>query len=242
MQWAQFKFLQNHLREHFSRSWMPFEKQLLLPTKVPPWFTSEFTKLALQLQKPVQPVSGLFLCHLCSDQSDRQSCQKSHMQIFFGNWFNRIFSWLNRFWIRSSLRLSRSVNRDLPGGNRFNRFTNRFNRFTNLFNRFSVLFSQRLPAFGGSFKYPPPTLSLFITSALSTISQLTKLQTRAFNSHLTPEIASPSIAWRILGVRWSRANALSISSWFSHSLCSWAHCKLNLVQICYSWSLVFLDS
>jgi hypothetical protein len=38
-----------------------------------------------------------------------------------------------------------------------------------------------------------PTLSLFITPAISTISQLTKLQTRAFNSHLTPEIASPSI-------------------------------------------------
>jgi hypothetical protein len=30
---------------------MPFEKPLLLPTKVPPWFTSEFSKLALQLQK-----------------------------------------------------------------------------------------------------------------------------------------------------------------------------------------------
>jgi hypothetical protein len=54
---------------------MPFEKPLLLPTKVPPWFTSDFSKLALQLQKPVQPdlkpvqsISGLFLCHLCSDR------------------------------------------------------------------------------------------------------------------------------------------------------------------------------
>jgi hypothetical protein len=77
---------------------MPFKKPLLLPTKVPPWFTSEFSKLALQLQKPVQPglklvqpVSGLFLCHLCSDQSDSQSCQKSRVQIFVENWFNRIF-------------------------------------------------------------------------------------------------------------------------------------------------------
>jgi hypothetical protein len=86
-----------------------------------------------------------------------------------------------------------------------------------------------------------PTHSLFITPVVSMISELTKLQTRALNSHLTPKIASPSIAWRILGVRWSRSNALSISSWFSHSLCSWAHCKLNLVRICYSWSLVFLD-
>jgi hypothetical protein len=143
---------------------MPFGKPLLLPTKVPPWFTSEFSKLALQPQKPVQPdlkpvqpVSGLFLCLLCSDLSDSQSCQKSRMQIFFGNRFNRIFSRLNRFWIRSSLRLSRSVNRDLPGGNRFNRFTNRFNRF-------SVLFSQWLPAFGGSFKDPHSFSSLLLLS------------------------------------------------------------------------------
>jgi hypothetical protein len=133
---------------------MPFEKPLLLSTKVPPWFTSDMTKLALQFQKPVQPdlkpvqpVSGLFLCHLCSDQSDSQSCQKSRVQIFFENRFNRIWARLNRIWARSSLRLSRSVNRDLPGGNRFNRF--------------SVLFSKRLPAFGGSFKYPPHSLSSF---------------------------------------------------------------------------------
>jgi hypothetical protein len=42
------------------------------------------------------------------------------LQIFWENRFSRIFSRLNRFWIRSSLRLSRLVNRDLPGGNRFN--------------------------------------------------------------------------------------------------------------------------
>jgi hypothetical protein len=70
--------------------------------------------------------------------------EKSCVDIF-ENRFNRIFSRLNRFWVRSSLRLSRSVNRDLPSGNRFNRFL--------------ALFSQRLPAFGGSFKYPH-TLSL----------------------------------------------------------------------------------
>jgi hypothetical protein len=65
----------------------------------------------------------------------------------------------------------------------------------------------------------PPTLSLSsFTSALSTISWLTNLQTRAFNSPLIPEIASPSIVWRILGVRWSRSNTLLISSWFSHYL------------------------
>jgi hypothetical protein len=69
---------------------MPFEKPLLLSTKVPPWFTLEFSKLALQLQKPVQPdlkpvqpVSGLFLCHLCSDLSDSQKLpEKSCVDIF----------------------------------------------------------------------------------------------------------------------------------------------------------------
>jgi hypothetical protein len=82
---------------------MPFEKPLLLFTKVPPWFTLDLTKLALQFQKPVQQdlkpvqqVSGLFLCHLCSDQSDSQSCQKSRVQIFFENRFNRIWARLNR--------------------------------------------------------------------------------------------------------------------------------------------------
>jgi hypothetical protein len=68
---------------------MPFEKPLLLPTKVPPWFTSEFSKLALQLQKPVQPdlklvepVSGLFLCHLCSDQSTVRAVRKVVCRYF----------------------------------------------------------------------------------------------------------------------------------------------------------------
>jgi hypothetical protein len=82
---------------------MPFEKPLLLPTKVPPWFTSEFSKLALQLQKPVQPdlkpvqpVSGLFLCHLCPDQSDSQKLSESRVQIFFENQFNRIWARLKQ--------------------------------------------------------------------------------------------------------------------------------------------------
>jgi hypothetical protein len=74
------------------------------------------------------------------------------LQIFWENRFNRIFPRLNRFWFRSSLRLSRLVNRVLPGGNRFNRSVNRFNRFL-------PLFSQRLPAFGDPL-YTPHTLSL----------------------------------------------------------------------------------
>jgi hypothetical protein len=129
------------------------------------------------------------------------------------------FPLLNRFWNRSSLRLSRIVNRDPPGRNRFNWFENRFNRFL-------LLFSQRLPAFGGSFIYPL-TLSLSFTSAPPMKSWLTKLSTSAFILHFTPAITSPSIAWRILGVRWTRSNTLSFSSRFSYSLCSWARCKLN---------------
>ena len=155
------------------------------------------------------------------------------LQIFFENRFSRNFSLLSRFWNRLSLRLSSSVDRDPPGRNRFNRFENRFNRFL-------PTFSQRLPAFGGSFIYPL-TLSLSFTSASPTNLWLTNPQTRAFTSPLTPAIASPSIIWRTFGVRWTRSNSLSISSWFSHSLCSWARCKLNRVRICYSWNLVFLD-
>ena len=143
------------------------------------------------------------------------------------------FFLLSRFWNRSSLRLSSSVDRDPPSRNQFNRSENRFNRFL-------LLFSQRLPAFGGSFIYPL-TLSLSFTPASPTNSWLTNLQTSAFISPFTPAIASPSIIWRTLGVRWTRSNSLSISSRFSHSLCSWARCKLNRVRICYSWNLVFLD-
>ena len=141
---------------------MYFEKPLLLPTKVPPCFTSVLSKLALQFQKPVQPnlkpvqpVSRLFLLPPLSCQSDSQKLsEKSCPEIFLKNRFNRIWARLNRFWVRSSLRLSSSVNREPPGGNRFNQFKNRFNRFL-------VHFSQRLPAFGGSFKYPH-TLSLHL--------------------------------------------------------------------------------
>jgi hypothetical protein len=93
------------------------------------------------------------------------------------------------------------------GGNRFNRFQDRLNRFL-------VRIPQRPPAFGGSFIYPLHSLSSF-TSAPFTISWLTYFQTRGFNPPLTPKIASPSIDWSTLGVRWSSSNSLLISSWFS---------------------------
>jgi hypothetical protein len=69
---------------------MSFEKPLLLPTKVPPWFTSVLSKVALQFQKLVQPdlklvqpVSVLFLLPPLSCQSDSQKLsEKSCAEIF----------------------------------------------------------------------------------------------------------------------------------------------------------------
>jgi hypothetical protein len=69
---------------------MSLEKPLLLPTKVPPWFTSVLSKLALQFQKPVQPdlkpvqpVSVLILLPPLSCQSDSQKLsEKSCAEIF----------------------------------------------------------------------------------------------------------------------------------------------------------------
>jgi hypothetical protein len=112
------------------------------------------------------------------------------------------------------------------------------NRFQNLLNRFSVRIPQRPLAFGGSFIYPLPSLSSF-TTAQFTISWLTYSQTRAFTPSLTPKIASPSIDWRTLGVRWSWSNSLLISSRFSLSLHlssssqTWILCGfVTLVTLC----------
>jgi hypothetical protein len=65
---------------------MPFEKPLLLPTKVSPWFTSVFSKLVLQFQKPVQPdlkpvqpVSALFLLSPLTCQSASQKLSEKVM-------------------------------------------------------------------------------------------------------------------------------------------------------------------
>ena len=201
--------------------------------KVPPFVLFKILKVWFQppkpvqpVLKPVQPVLVLFtLPPLLWPVWQSELSEKSE-QIFFWNRLSRILTLLSRFWNRSSVRLSRPVDRDPPGRNRFNRFL--------------PSFSQRLPAFGGSFIYPL-THSLSFTSASPTNLWLTNPQTRAFTSPLTPAIASPSIIWRTLGVRWTRSNTLLISSRFSYSLCSWARCKLNLVQICYSWNLVFLD-
>ena len=219
---------------------MPLRKTNFTSHKDSPFVLFKILKVWFQppkpvqpVLKPVQPVLVLFTLPPLLWPVWQSELSEKSQQIFFWNRLSRILSLLSRFWNRSSVRLSRPVDRDPPGRNRFNRFENRFNRFL-------LLFSQRLPAFGGSFIYPL-TLSLSFTPASPTNSWLTNLQTSAFISPFTPAIASPSIIWRTLGVRWTRSNSLSISSRFSHSLCSWARCKLNLVRICYSWNLVFLD-
>ena len=167
MQWAKFKILWNHLREHFSRSWMPLRKTNFTSHKVFPFVLFKILKVWFQppkpvqpVLKPVQPVSVLFTLPPLLWPIWQSELSEKSQQIFFWNRLSRNFSLLSRFWNRSSLRLSSSVDRDPPGRNRFNRSENRFNRFL-------LLFSQRLPAFGGSFIYPL-TLSLsLIYSCLS---------------------------------------------------------------------------
>ena len=169
MQWAKFKILQNHLREHFFRSWMPLRKTIFTSHKSSTFvhfkmFKTCFSAFETGSTGPKTGSTGFWTVPLPSllwPVWQLELSEKS-LQIFLGNRFNRNFSWLNRFWIRSSLRLSRLVNRDLPGGNRFNRSENRFNRFL-------PLFSQRLPAFGGYFKYPH-TLSLIYFCSLQDFS------------------------------------------------------------------------
>ena len=109
----------------------------------------------------------------------------------FGKPVQPDFSRLNQFWIRSSLRLSRSVDRVLPGGNRFNRFSNRFNRFL-------PLFSQRLPAFGGSFIYPPHSLSYLLPPLPRSLGWPNSQQVHSFHlshpqSHLLQSFEGPLV-------------------------------------------------
>jgi hypothetical protein len=235
MQWAKFKTFWKHLWEHFSRSWMPLRKTNFTSHKkhhfYPPQNTQNLVS-ALETGSTghetgstgfgTAPLPPLLRPVWQSELSEKVTAD------LLGKPVQPDFPLLNRFWNRSSLRLSRLVNRDPPGRNRFNWSENQFNRFL-------LLFSQWLPAFGGSFIYPL-TLSLSFTSAPPMKSWLTKLSTSAFISPFTPAITSPSIDWKILGVRWTRSNMLSFSSRFSYSLCSWARWKLNLVRICYSWT------
>jgi hypothetical protein len=162
MQWAKFKILQNHLREHFSRSWMPLWKTIFTSHKSSTFVHFKMFKTCFSAFETgstgfwTAPLPSL-LWHVWQSELSEKS-----LQIFLRNRFNRNFSRLNRFWIRSSLRLSRSVNRDLLGGNRFNRSVNRFNRFL-------ALFSQRLPAFGDPLN-TPHTLSLHYFCSLHDFS------------------------------------------------------------------------
>ena len=196
---------------------MPLRKTKFTSHKVSPFVLFKILKVWFQppkpvqpVLKPVQPVSVLFTCHLCSDLSDSQSCQKSRSRYFsktgWADFFpysagfetGRVSGWVAQW---TGIPLVETGSTGLKTGS----------------TGFCPFSSQRLPAFGGSFIYPL-TLSLSFTSASPTNSWLTNLQTSAFISPFTPAIASPSIIWRTLGVRWTRSNSLSISSRFSHSL------------------------
>jgi hypothetical protein len=107
------------------------------------------------------------------------------MHRLLKNRLNRFLGWFNRFWNRSTLRLSQPVNREPPW----------WKPVQPVSEPIQPVFSQDSPTtatFWGSFIYPSHSLSSF-TSALSIIYLLTYSQTRAFNPPLTPEIASPSI-------------------------------------------------
>jgi hypothetical protein len=180
--------------------------------------------------KPAQPVSALFTLPL----SDLPVCQSvlSEKVVYrlLENRFNRFLGRFSRIWNRSTLRLSQPVNRDPPW----------WKPVQPVSEPVQPVFSQISPtaaSFWGLLYIASHSLSSF-TSALSTNSWLTNSQTRAFNPPLTSKIASPSIDWRTLSVRWSRSNSL-FSSRFSSSLELIANS--NLVRICYSWNLEFLD-
>jgi hypothetical protein len=97
-------------------------KLLPLPTKISPWFTSVLSKSVQQFQKSVQPdlkpaqlVFALFPLSL----SDLPVCYSILLEKvvwrFFENRFNQFLAQLNRYWSRSSLRLSLPVNQKPSG-------------------------------------------------------------------------------------------------------------------------------
>jgi hypothetical protein len=97
---------------------MLLEKPLPLPTKISPWFTSIFSKSVQQFQKsvqpdlkPVQPVFALFPLSLSDLPVYQSILSEKFVCRFFENRFKRILARLNRFWSRSSLRLTLPVNR-----------------------------------------------------------------------------------------------------------------------------------
>jgi hypothetical protein len=171
---------------------MLLEKPPSLPTKVSPRFTSVFSKFVHQFQKSVQPdlklvqpVSALLLLSF----SDMPVCQS----ILSEKVMCRVFL--------------KPVQPDLspaqpnlgpvksPAESLSEPRTPWWKPVQPVQEPVQLVLSLLFPtatSFWGILYIPPHTLSSF-TSALSTNSWLTNLQTRAFNSPLTPEIASPSI-------------------------------------------------
>lgn len=71
----------------FSRSWMPLRKTNFTSHKDSTFVLFKILKIWFQPPKPVV----LFTCHLCSDLSDSQSCQKSRSRYFLKTGWAEIF-------------------------------------------------------------------------------------------------------------------------------------------------------
>jgi hypothetical protein len=195
MQWAKFKILQNHLWEHFSRSWMPLRKTIFTSHKSSTFVHFKIFKTCVSAFETgsTGPETGstgfgtVPLPSLLWPVWQSELLEKS-LQIFLGNRVNRNFSRLNRFWIWSSLRLSRLVNRDLPGGNRFNRSINRFCLFSP--NSFQLL---------GDLYIPPHSLSYLLLPIPRNLGWPNSQQVHSFHlshpqSHLLQSLEG-SLVW-----------------------------------------------
>jgi hypothetical protein len=120
------------------------------------------------------------------------------------------------------------------GGNQLNRFQHRLNRF-------SVRIPQRPPAFGGSFIYPLHSLSLHSLLPHSrflgwpTLKQEHSTHLSHSKLHFLQLIEGP-LVWGEVGLTrcWFHLDAPFL-------FISRAHRKLEVVRVCYSWNLVFLD-
>jgi hypothetical protein len=219
---------------------MILEKPPSLPTKVSPWFTSVFSKYVHQFQKsvqpdlkPVQPVFALFLLSL----SDLPVCQSILLEnvmcrVFQNSWTGfesgstefgtgRVSGWVPQ-WTENSLVETGSTG--LRTGS---------TGFESTFPNGCQLLGDPL--------YTPHTLSLH-SLRLSprilgwpTFKQEHSIHLSHPKSHLLQSFEG-SLVW----------GEVDLTRYWLHLdspilFIFWAHRKLNLVWICYSWNLVFLD-
>ena len=92
--------LKTPLRSSFPDHECSWEKQISLPTKSPPLFSSKFSKFGFSPQNRFNRSWNRFnrfwycsSCHLCSDLSDSQSCQKSRSRYFSETGWAEIWSY-----------------------------------------------------------------------------------------------------------------------------------------------------